>query len=198
MCDCSGGVRLDIYRQHLPLRPSFLNSALSTLCLPVHEDEDVVDRSVLLLPGVVERPVPLPVLLGVVVHPQAQEEEERMFRQRTLRPLAYGGSLQGLRAERSLLRLTIMLSTLRPASSTITMVCFLLFTTSLRSRGVIHNSVVISSETLPVRMNFEIIRRLQEVIAPAIFTPRGAYDGRKNMFTPQELNLGETKSATVS
>ncbi|KZT65768.1 argonaute-like protein [Daedalea quercina L-15889] len=59
-----------------------------------------------------------------------------------------------------------------------------------------HYDVVISPDTLPVRFNFEIIRRLQEVIAPAIFTPRAVYDGRKNMFSPQELDLGETNSAT--
>ncbi|KAI0734018.1 argonaute-like protein [Fomitopsis betulina] len=59
-----------------------------------------------------------------------------------------------------------------------------------------HYDVVISSETLPVRMNFLIIQRLQEVIAPAVFTPRGVYDGRKNLFTPQELNLGDTRSAS--
>lgn len=46
-------------------------------------------------------------------------------------------------------------------------------------------------------MNFLIIQRLQEVIAPAVFTPRGVYDGRKNLFTPQELNLGDTRSASV-
>ena len=57
--------------------------------------------------------------------------------------------------------------------------------------------VVISSESLPVRMNFEIIRRLQEAIAPAVFTPRGVYDGRKNMFTPQQLDLGGTDTGTV-
>jgi eukaryotic translation initiation factor 2C len=38
----------------------------------------------------------------------------------------------------------------------------------------------------------ELIARLQSEIAPEIFTPRAVYDGRKNLFAPRELPLGET------
>ncbi|TFY68233.1 hypothetical protein EVJ58_g1135 [Rhodofomes roseus] len=63
--------------------------------------------------------------------------------------------------------------------------------------GTIHHyDVVVTPDTLPAKFNFMLVNRLQEVIAPAVFTPRAAYDGRKNMFAPQELNLGQTRSAT--
>jgi eukaryotic translation initiation factor 2C len=39
----------------------------------------------------------------------------------------------------------------------------------------------------PARLNIDIIRSLQTTVAPGIFTPRGVYDGRKNMFTPRKL-----------
>ncbi|TFY68234.1 hypothetical protein EVJ58_g1134 [Rhodofomes roseus] len=59
-----------------------------------------------------------------------------------------------------------------------------------------HYDVVITPDNLPVRVNFLLVTRLQEVVAPAIFTPRAVYDGRKNMFAPQELDLGPTRSAS--
>lgn len=40
---------------------------------------------------------------------------------------------------------------------------------------------------MPVRANMDVIRQLQEVTAPQVFTPRAAYDGRKNLFTTTEL-----------
>ena len=40
----------------------------------------------------------------------------------------------------------------------------------------------------------EIIRRLQENVAPAIFTPPAVYDGRKNMFAPRLLPFEEGRS----
>lgn len=40
-----------------------------------------------------------------------------------------------------------------------------------------------SEQTLPARLNMELIVRLQEVIHPDIFEPKGVYDGRKNMFS---------------
>ncbi|CAE6431591.1 unnamed protein product, partial [Rhizoctonia solani] len=42
---------------------------------------------------------------------------------------------------------------------------------------------------LPAKMNLEIIRTLQEKIVPTVFTPRGVYDGRKNLFTSRRLPL---------
>ena len=45
-------------------------------------------------------------------------------------------------------------------------------------------SVISPSEhTLPVRVNMQLIDRLQTVFAPQVFTPRAAYDGRKNLFS---------------
>ncbi|KAJ3529107.1 hypothetical protein NM688_g7899 [Phlebia brevispora] len=44
-----------------------------------------------------------------------------------------------------------------------------------------------SEQTLPVKATMEIMHHLQTVTAPQIFTPRAAYDGRKNLFTTREL-----------
>ena len=44
-----------------------------------------------------------------------------------------------------------------------------------------------SEKTLPARLNMEIITRLQNDIAPDVFTPRAAYDGRKNLYAAREL-----------
>ena len=46
-----------------------------------------------------------------------------------------------------------------------------------------------SEKTLPVRMNMELVARLQKVVAPDIFTPRAVYDGRKNLFTINSLKF---------
>ncbi len=43
----------------------------------------------------------------------------------------------------------------------------------------------------------EIIKRLQTVIAPEVFTPRAAYDGRKNMFAARELPFGPSGTQEV-
>uniref|UniRef100_A0A8H8CLR0 Argonaute-like protein n=1 Tax=Psilocybe cubensis TaxID=181762 RepID=A0A8H8CLR0_PSICU len=48
-----------------------------------------------------------------------------------------------------------------------------------------------SEKTLPARLNMDIIESLQFRIAPAIFTPRCVYDGRKNIFAVRELPFGE-------
>lgn len=48
-----------------------------------------------------------------------------------------------------------------------------------------------SEQTLPIARNMEIIRRLQEDTAPQVFTPRCAYDGRKNLFSIRELPFTE-------
>ena len=48
-----------------------------------------------------------------------------------------------------------------------------------------------SEKTLPARLNMEIITRLQNDIAPDVFTPRAAYDGRKNLYAARELPFPE-------
>ncbi|KAJ8519388.1 hypothetical protein ONZ45_g3684 [Pleurotus djamor] len=62
--------------------------------------------------------------------------------------------------------------------------------------GLIYHYDVISpsEKTLPARLNMDLITRLQTVTAPQIFTPRGVYDGRKNMFIARELPFGDTGS----
>lgn len=48
----------------------------------------------------------------------------------------------------------------------------------------------------PPDVNIAVIRQLQEVIAPHVFTSRAVYDGGKNMFTAFELPF-EDGTATV-
>ncbi len=48
-----------------------------------------------------------------------------------------------------------------------------------------------SEQTNPLTLNMELIRHLQEVVAPHIFTPPAVYDGRKNMFARQKLPFTE-------
>ena len=43
----------------------------------------------------------------------------------------------------------------------------------------------------------ELIARLQDQVAPEVFTPRAVYDGRKNLFAPRKLPLGNTDSKVV-
>ena len=43
----------------------------------------------------------------------------------------------------------------------------------------------------------EIIKRLQTEVAPNVFTPRAAYDGRKNLFAARELPFGPTGTQEV-
>ncbi|THU97363.1 argonaute-like protein [Dendrothele bispora CBS 962.96] len=45
-------------------------------------------------------------------------------------------------------------------------------------------------KTFPPRLNVQLIKALQHDIAPQVFTPAGAYDGKKNLFMPHRLNLG--------
>ena len=44
----------------------------------------------------------------------------------------------------------------------------------------------------------ELVKKLQTEVAPAVFTPRAVFDGRKNMFAARVLPLGPTHAATVS
>ncbi|KAK7061790.1 hypothetical protein R3P38DRAFT_3490883 [Favolaschia claudopus] len=63
------------------------------------------------------------------------------------------------------------------------------FATSIPNSIIHHYDVVISpsEKTLPARMTMDLIRRLQFDIAPQTFSPRGVYDGRKNLFCIQKL-----------
>lgn len=44
----------------------------------------------------------------------------------------------------------------------------------------------------------DLIKQLQTVVAPQIFTPRGVYDGRKNIFAAREFPFGETHTKEES
>ncbi|KAG8735363.1 hypothetical protein FRC10_010682 [Ceratobasidium sp. 414] len=48
---------------------------------------------------------------------------------------------------------------------------------------------IIADRSLPAKFNMDLIRVLQERIAPTVFTPRAAYDGRSNMFASRRLPL---------
>jgi hypothetical protein len=57
--------------------------------------------------------------------------------------------------------------------------------------------LAIDPEKLPVRLNMELFKSLQENVAPTIFTAAASYDGRKNVFTTYRLQLGPTDSVEV-
>ncbi|KAG5649009.1 hypothetical protein DXG03_000358 [Asterophora parasitica] len=63
--------------------------------------------------------------------------------------------------------------------------------------GIIHHYDVIapSEKVLPARLNMELMKALQHDVAPQIFTPRGVYDGRKNLFAARELPFENTTEA---
>ena len=50
-----------------------------------------------------------------------------------------------------------------------------------------------SAKRYPIPLNFDIIRALQERIAPAMFTPKGVYDGRKNFFSTSYYSFGDSE-----
>jgi eukaryotic translation initiation factor 2C len=57
------------------------------------------------------------------------------------------------------------------------------------SKSMLNALPVIGSgdNKFPVGLNIDIIKSLQQTVAPAVFTPRAVYDGRKNMFAPRRL-----------
>jgi eukaryotic translation initiation factor 2C len=59
-------------------------------------------------------------------------------------------------------------------------------------------AILPSEKVLPAKLNMELIRRLQTVVAPQVFTPRAVYDGRKNMFSMRELPFGSSQEASQS
>ncbi|RDB19427.1 Protein argonaute-2 [Hypsizygus marmoreus] len=67
------------------------------------------------------------------------------------------------------------------------------FPTSIPNEIIRHYDAIIPS-TLPSRLNNELIKKLQAEVAVDIFSPKAVYDGRKNMFTTRELQLGPSHS----
>ena len=65
---------------------------------------------------------------------------------------------------------------------------------------MINTNIVISpsGDKLSLRHSFEIIRKLQHEVRPDIFSLRGVYDGRKNFFTTQKLEFGESAEVRLS
>jgi len=52
---------------------------------------------------------------------------------------------------------------------------------------------VVEPDKFPARFNLELFKRLQETEG-GIFNPKVVYDGKKNVFSPRELPLGESGS----
>ncbi|KAJ2928490.1 hypothetical protein H1R20_g8598, partial [Candolleomyces eurysporus] len=71
------------------------------------------------------------------------------------------------------------------------------FSATLPESTIYHYDVVVTPDNLPARLNLAIIKTLQNSVAPQVFTPRGAYDGRKNIFCPSALNFGDSKEFDV-
>jgi hypothetical protein len=57
--------------------------------------------------------------------------------------------------------------------------------------------LAIDPEKLPARVNMELFKSLQEIVAPTVFTAPASYDGRKNVFSMYKLQLGPTDSREV-
>ncbi|KZV61782.1 Piwi-domain-containing protein [Peniophora sp. CONT] len=71
------------------------------------------------------------------------------------------------------------------------------FATDIPDSTIYHYDVSISSEkTLPPARCFEIVNIMQTQTAPTVFSPRGAYDGRKNLFSTARYAFGEQDTAT--
>ncbi|CAE6417203.1 unnamed protein product [Rhizoctonia solani] len=50
-----------------------------------------------------------------------------------------------------------------------------------------HYDDIKTDEPKPIKWNHELIRILQERVAPGVFTPRAVYDGRKNLYASRRL-----------
>lgn len=57
--------------------------------------------------------------------------------------------------------------------------------------------LAIDPDKLPARVNMELFKSLQEIVAPTVFTSPVSYDGRKNAFSMYQLQLGPTNSREV-
>ncbi|KAG9103624.1 pre-mRNA-splicing factor cwc22 [Ceratobasidium sp. 370] len=64
--------------------------------------------------------------------------------------------------------------------------------------GIIyHYDEIGGDRALPARANVETMKTLQERLEPNLFSPKGAYDGRKNLFTTKRLALGDNNTRTL-
>ncbi|VDC01533.1 unnamed protein product [Peniophora sp. CBMAI 1063] len=70
------------------------------------------------------------------------------------------------------------------------------FATDIPESIIYHYDAISSEKTLPPARCFEIINILQTSVAPNTFSPRGAYDGRKNLFSTARYAFGEDDTAT--
>ncbi|KAF9480194.1 argonaute-like protein [Pholiota conissans] len=64
--------------------------------------------------------------------------------------------------------------------------------------GIIYHYDAVNPDKLPSRLNMQLFNKLQQDIAPGIFSTPAVYDGRKNAFTMQKLPLGNTDSCTFN
>ncbi|KAF8608015.1 hypothetical protein BDV93DRAFT_285950 [Ceratobasidium sp. AG-I] len=74
------------------------------------------------------------------------------------------------------------------------------FAVTIPKATIYHYDVEITgTKKMPTKFNLDLIRILQEHVAPNIFTPRVVYDGRKNIFGSHKLNLpGDTQTFDVT
>ncbi|QRW00807.1 protein argonaute 3 [Ceratobasidium sp. AG-Ba] len=65
------------------------------------------------------------------------------------------------------------------------------FVCTIPTGTIYHYDEIGGDRALPARANVETMKTLQERLEPNIFTPKGVYDGRKNLFTTKKLALGD-------
>ncbi|KAG8692899.1 hypothetical protein FRC09_010881, partial [Ceratobasidium sp. 395] len=63
------------------------------------------------------------------------------------------------------------------------------FTVTIPEATFHHYDEIKADKVMPAKFNMDVIRIMQERIAPAVFTPRAVYDGRKNLFASRRLPL---------
>ncbi|QRV72426.1 protein argonaute 3 [Ceratobasidium sp. AG-Ba] len=70
------------------------------------------------------------------------------------------------------------------------------FVVTIPEATIHHYDDIRTDKKMPARFNMDLIRILQEHIAPATFTPRAVYDGQKNIFASRRLSLSGGDSQT--
>ncbi|KAG8685127.1 pre-mRNA-splicing factor cwc22, partial [Ceratobasidium sp. 395] len=66
------------------------------------------------------------------------------------------------------------------------------FVCTIPTGTIYHYDEIGGDRALPARANVETMKMLQERLEPNLFSPKGAYDGRKNLFTTKQLALGDS------
>ncbi|KAG8742665.1 hypothetical protein FRC10_001148 [Ceratobasidium sp. 414] len=66
------------------------------------------------------------------------------------------------------------------------------FVCTIPTGTIYHYDEIGGDRALPARANVETMKTLQERLEPNLFSPKGAYDGRKNLFTTKRLALGDS------